>query len=278
MLKNMNDLTVEEAIRKGQRMINWPISFIFIILGGGIIYAAKEELLPAWANVAGIGLALVLAWLYWSITVVRWRLWAFDNVNNVHDLYKQAVQENLIWPDGSWASKTEIWTRTQREKWEAIKLRFSKPEVFENDYTVPSETIIGYSRKKNFTEMAFMLGLAGFGVYLVAVDINMWVGSALIGIGIFFAFKEYRQATNTDPQITLNEKGIATVANGFTAWDEILDADVILERSGRNQYAYLVYSTKFESIKTAIDDLETDRHQLYHLLKVYRGRAAKRKQ
>lgn len=122
-----------------------------------------------------------------------------------------------------------------------------------------------------------MLALAGFGVYLIAAAINLLFGLAMIGIGVFFAIKQFRQATNTEPQIILNEKGIATAKHGFTAWKDIIEADVILERSGRNQNAYLQYSTQFESIKTAIDDLETDRRQLHHLLKVYRGRAIRRR-
>lgn len=273
----MHQITVDEAIRKGQRMINWPITFIFMALGGGIIFAAKEGMLPGWANAAGIVLALVAAWLYWSIMIVRWRIWAFDNVNNVHDLYKRAITERLIWPDGSWASKTEIWTQSQREKWEAIKTRFNKPEVFENDFTVPSETIIYYSRSRNFTEMAVMLALAGFGVYLIAAEINLLFGIVMVAIGIFFAVKEFRQATNTEPQITLNEKGITTASHGATNWEDITEAEVILERSGRNLHAYLVYSTPLESIKISIEDFDTDRNQLYHLVKVYRGRASRRR-
>lgn len=273
----MYELSVEEAIRKGQRMINWPITFIFMAVGGGFIFIAKEYNLPGWISAAGVAASLLLAWLYWSIMIVRWRLWAFDKVSNVHDLYQRATTERLIWPDGSWANKTEIWTREQREKWETIKLRLSQPEVFENDFTVPSETIIYYSRKRNFTEMTIMLALAGFGVYLIAADINLYFGIAMIAIGIFFAIREYRQATNTEPQIVLNEKGIATAQHGFTAWQDIMDAEVILERSGRNQYAYLLYSTASESIKTAIDDFDTDRFQLHHLLKVYRGRGNRRR-
>lgn len=270
-------MTVEEAIRKGQRMINWPITFIIIIVGGGFVFAGKEKLLPGWTYAVGLMLAFILAWLYWSIMIVRWRLWAFEKVDNVHDLYKRAITEKLIWPDGSWASKTEIWTKAQREKWEALKIRLTKPEVFEDDFTIPTETIIYYSRSRNFTEMAIMLSLTGFGIYLVAADINLWFGAVMIGIGVFFAIKEYRQATNTDPQITLNTKGIDTANHGFTQWQDIIDADVILERSGRNQYSYLLYTTSSESVKIAIDDFDTDRHQLYHLLKVYRGRANKKR-
>lgn len=273
----MYELSVEDAIRKGQRLINWPITFIIIIVGGGLIFAAKENNLPGWTLLAGIALAIVLAWLYWSIMIVRWRLWAFDKVHNVHELYKRAITEHLIWPDGSWATKTEIWTKEQREQWVSIQSRFSEPDVLEDDYTVPAETSICFSRSRNLAEMTLMLLLAGFGIYLIVADINLFFGIVMVAIGVIFAIRELKQATNTKPQIVLNQKGITTVLHGFEAWHDIIDADVILERRGKSQHACMVYTTKSGRSKVSIEDLETTRQQLFHLLRVYRGRAMRKK-
>jgi hypothetical protein len=273
----MHDISVKDAIRKGQKMINWPVAFIIMAAGGGVIFAAATGVLPGWAYLGGIIIAFLLAWIYWSIMIVRWRLWAFEHVQHVHHLHKTAITERLIWPDGSWLSKTEIWTKEQRQKWEVIQGRFNQPDDFENDFTVPSETIICFSKSRNLGEMAIMLCIAAFGVYTIVADIHLYVGIGLIIFGLAVAIREYRQATNTTPQITINEKGITTAKHGFTSWKDIKDEDVILERVGRHQYGYLVFNSPIENVKVSIDDFDIDRYQLHHLLKVYQVRAMKRR-
>jgi hypothetical protein len=46
--------------------------------------------------------------------ITKWRVWAFENVRNVHELKKRAIQEKLISADSSIFEKTEI--RTERQE------------------------------------------------------------------------------------------------------------------------------------------------------------------
>lgn len=46
------------------------------------------------------------AWLVWSITITRWKLWALKRVRNIEKLKKNAVEENLMWYDGTVFAKT----------------------------------------------------------------------------------------------------------------------------------------------------------------------------
>ncbi|MDE2148796.1 MAG: hypothetical protein KGJ55_02945 [Gammaproteobacteria bacterium] len=48
------------------------------------------------------------AWLWWSLSVPRWRLWAYRRVSSVGALKRAAFEARLTWPDGSFFEKTEI--------------------------------------------------------------------------------------------------------------------------------------------------------------------------
>tara|TARA_R110002072_G_scaffold237139_1_gene394625 strand:- start:222 stop:566 length:345 start_codon:yes stop_codon:yes gene_type:complete len=50
----------------------------------------------------------VFAWLWWSLSVPKWRLWAYSRVQDINALKTAAVSAGLTWPDGSFFEKTEI--------------------------------------------------------------------------------------------------------------------------------------------------------------------------
>lgn len=50
----------------------------------------------------------VIAWLWWSVMVPRWRLWAYERVDDIAELKRAAVAVGLIWPDGWILERTEI--------------------------------------------------------------------------------------------------------------------------------------------------------------------------
>lgn len=58
--------------------------------------------------VLGIVASFVLAWLWWSFWVVKWKIWAYSTVQDPLSVYEAALEENLIWPRGSVWEKTEL--------------------------------------------------------------------------------------------------------------------------------------------------------------------------
>lgn len=58
----------------------------------------------------------VFAWSWWSLTVPRWRVWAYENVEDTAALKRKAVEVGLTWPDGHFFSKTEIKSRKLRDR------------------------------------------------------------------------------------------------------------------------------------------------------------------
>ena len=128
-------VNVKDAIKRGQKMVNAPI--FFILFGPPFIafLLNTKELLPQWTIGVAFAGGFVLAWLYWSVMITKWRIWAFENVDNPITLKHAAIAEKLIWPDGSIFEKTEIRTVNDKIRIEAIKrkLKLLEDELAVND-------------------------------------------------------------------------------------------------------------------------------------------------
>ena len=265
-------VTVDEAISKGHRMVNYPAMLIMFGTMGLTFYLGIQEILPTWIMPVGIGLSFLLPWIYWSVMITKWRLWAFENVRNVHELKRRAVQEKLIWADNSIFEKTEIRKSSDKEKWNSLQTKFKHDDKFYDDLTIPNETIIYYAKGKNFFEMVMGIGCLFVGIYLLTMtDSYIW-GLLATVFGAYWGYTEYKEATNTDPQITLNEKGIQTISTEFYKWSDIENEEVITEGSGKHIHYYLVYSHPKGQERLIIEDYETDQRTLNKLLILYKGR------
>lgn len=272
----MNEtIAVEEAISKGQRMVNYPVIVIIIGTIGVTLYLGEQELIPNWGFPIGFVFAFTFAWIWWSFMITKWRIWAFDNVRNVHELKKRAIQEKLIWADNSIFEKTEIRTATDKEKLNSLTNKFKQEDLFQNDSTIANETIIYYSKSKNFVEMTVMLGCLGVGVFLLFKTDSYIIGSILAIIGAYFAYKEYKEATNTVPQIIISDKGIKTISTDFYSWNDIENEEVLSEGSGKHTHYFLTYDYPDGAEHLQIDDYDTDIRNLNKLLILYRGRSKK---
>lgn len=117
-------VSVDDAIKRGQRNVNGPVFLIQFGLWGLCVILIKYTHTPTWLIGTIAVLAFVLAWLYWSFAITYWRLWAFENVDDVFELEIKAIQGKLIWPPGHFFEKTEIRSKAQREQWEIISQRF----------------------------------------------------------------------------------------------------------------------------------------------------------
>jgi hypothetical protein len=56
------------------------------------------------------------SWLLWSILVPRWRLWAYERVEDIAKLKRLAVRFGILWPEGNVFERTEIASKELRER------------------------------------------------------------------------------------------------------------------------------------------------------------------
>jgi ABC-type uncharacterized transport system permease subunit len=96
-------MMVYVAVRWGQLTVNLPVLAI-IVLGG--VFSVKRLHGPS--ILLGMFGSIAVAWLWWSLAVPRWRLWALRSGCDPDELQAQGVEAGLLWPKGSFFEKTEL--------------------------------------------------------------------------------------------------------------------------------------------------------------------------
>ena len=77
------------------------------------------------AAAATLLISMPLSWLVWSLLVPRWRVWAYERVDDLDELKMHAISVGLIWPDGHKQGRTEIRTREQQQRIRAAEERWA---------------------------------------------------------------------------------------------------------------------------------------------------------
>ena len=105
-------ISVTRAITVGLFWVNGPIfPIMFLPMGLALVIVGPSTPLGENGIIGIFALFFVgwiLAWTWWSINVPRWRLWAYQRVDDIPKLKRWAVAVGLTWPDGHFLERTEI--------------------------------------------------------------------------------------------------------------------------------------------------------------------------
>jgi hypothetical protein len=269
-------VTVDQAISRGRRMITFPIMFILLGVIGVSVWLSSIGVIPGIGIVGGIILAIALTWFYWSITITKWRLWAFDNVRNVHELQQKAEQAQLIWPDGGFFERSEIRNTDQKQKWDELREKFNVKDVYQEDHTLPDETVIRYSRANLGINILFGVAMIGVAIYFFIKSGSLIAWVFAVG-GLFILIVSIRKVLDKSPQLILNTKGIETENDGFFPWSDISSDQVIRRQQGKSSVIYLEFDDSYGTTKQVnIDELDVNRKALEDMLHTYRIRSGKK--
>jgi len=89
----------------GHLAVNGPV--LILLFGPAIIISMFFPNETAW-SLAAFLCGFVLAWLYWSISLPKWRLWAYERVVDIPKLKRAAVDTGLMWREGHFFERCEI--------------------------------------------------------------------------------------------------------------------------------------------------------------------------
>jgi hypothetical protein len=268
-------ITVDKAIKRGHLIVNVPVFIAIIGCPALGLYLSKQNLIPGW----GIGIAFligfVLAWLIWSFMITKWRIWAFQNVRNVHELKKRAIQEKLIWNDGNIFEKTEIRNTEDKSELKKLEKKFEQEDEYRKDYSLPPKMEIHYSKVSNYVELGVSILIIGAGIYFFTQgETKQYIlGAIMTGIGLYSTIKEFRKALDSKPKIIIDSKGIQTKNVEFKNWSNIESEEVVQEGYGKSAKSYLTYfydEDEFEKIE--IDSLNVTHRELENIIRTYRIR------
>jgi len=262
-------VTVEQALSRGRWQLKYlPMIATFGCIGFGF-FLSNQEIFGGWIIPTGFVVGFSLGWILWSYFVIEWKIWAYENVRNIHELQRKAVEEKLIWNSGSWFEKTEFRNYEQKQKLKQLEKKFLEKDVYKDDISVPKETIIYYSRKAILLMLVVFLGLGFFGVFLLFE--KEYLGLLFLGIGLYYSFDQSKKLRDKSPQIVLNDKGIKLKNENLVSWNKIFNDRVFSESNGKSSTNCLAFNEE----KIEIDDLTIEYEELENLLHVYRVRYEK---
>lgn len=118
MNESKRPLSSSAAVAVGTLVVNVPV---FALLFGPAFAAAsvgRDELL-----LFVLALSFIAAWGWWSFSVPRWRLWAYERVESTSEVHQRAVMAGLVWPRGGFLERTEIKSTAQRQRQEQLERR-----------------------------------------------------------------------------------------------------------------------------------------------------------
>ena len=268
-------VTVVQAISKAKWTINFPAITILFVISIGSVFLYSFKYFEGWIMALGFVLGLVFAWLYWSLNIVKWKIWAFENVRNVHELKRKAIEKNLVWKDDSWFNKTEIINYEQKQKLKQLEKKFLEKDVFYDDRSVPKETIVNFSKGGIIFGFVFAIGAIALGIYTFLQEKDNYFMLLFVAFGLYFLFITIKKANSNEPQIILNSLGIKLAKKDFMDWHYITDDFVESRRSGKYTHNFLRFEFHNQHQEIRIDDLNTNSDKIENLLHVYRVRYEK---
>lgn len=251
-------VTVNEALNRGRlRLVFLPLLIIIGFIGIGLLFE-ENQFIGKWIIPLNLILGFVFGWLAWSYFVNKWKIWAFENVQNVHELKRKAIEEKLIWKSGSWFEKTEFKSPEQKTKLKSLEKKFLNKDIYTDDNTVPIETKIYYSISTSIINMCIYMLSYGFIAYYVFE--NIWIKIIVVGVGVLLTYNHFKKIIDRKPQLIINSLGIQLKDKKVIPWNKIRN-DIVLPN-------YLV----FNNTEIEIEYFNIKNDELENLLHVYRVR------
>ncbi len=264
-------ITVEQALKKGLWHVKVPLVLIFGgFLAACTIVAYFTGIELYYGTLTGFVLGGLAAFLLSSYLTARWRIWAFTNVDDVHELRQAAITEQLMPADGSWFGKNELISVTIKAQLLELGSRFSEPYAFNDDYTLPDEVVL-YKYPYTLIIIGGITILFGCVTFMISAA----AGSALIltGAGILMLNQKFVKATpGKNPFITIGNKGIKIEQGELQGWKDVRNERIVWERTGKNRYYYLIFDHHGGSERINLTNAGIKTSYLNHLLYVYRHR------
>lgn len=271
------NIAVNKAIEKGKGLINF-VSILILVIGLVFsVYIYCDIILGNFATICSIILTIVVTIFFRGFAVTKWRIWAFENVRNVHELKRKAILNNLIFEDGSYFEKMIIVNYDQKQKLRLLEKKFQEKDIYHDDVTIPKESFIYLSKIATVLLFVFAILIIVGGVFTYFDDKSeKYLFVFLISIGFFMLYKGIMRTKNKEPQIVINSDGIKLQSSEIMSWEDIKNDCVSIRRMGKQVIHFLSLDYKNKHIEFEINKLNTNFNKLEKLLQVYRVRFEKK--
>lgn len=264
------ELSVQQAIEQGRDLLIKRSSImsrlVFTVLVVLCCFSVISLVVMLLSMTLGV---FLMQWVYRSYMVTKWKIWAFENTRNVHELKAKAILEELMSESPGFL---EEWMQTAEDKrrLKELEKKFEIPDVLDNYREVAEETRIDYPRSSSWGTIVF------FSLGILVVPFLYWLKRdsyvlILLPLAIYYLWKNTRKNPESTSYILLNDKGIATRHCGFVSWELIEDEQITRENDEDVSY-HLFFRYPGGTEKVDITHFPVKPGELYDLLKIYRKR------
>lgn len=227
-------VTIQQAIRRGRKDVYFMPNILY-----GVCSCFAPVAYFAGAGVFSIapvltGILIMLVYKTWARP--RWRIWAYSNVADIHQLQRSAELANLL-SRQSYNKPGVTMSRKRRIKLEELIKRFDEEDTFQDDVSVAQETLID-------TKYSFLS--------------TVYTAFVLNADGISFA-----------------DKGFVPWSEVYDAYVAKAMFGEVAESRGRDVYGlgdYIRFDIVSGSIQYSFKELDINPWKLDLLLYIYRGR------
>ncbi len=272
----MKEITVGLAIRKGKMMLTYPVFGIMAIGIGITLWLVSSHFGGPYVGLIGFLLTFIIMWFWWSFFVVKWKIWAFNNVRNVHALKRRAIQVLLIWPDSSWFNKTEIKTTKQVHQLEELAYKFKQEDILEKsiDFDIETTEIKVYiSKISRIFILALSILILLFGIYII--QINPFAALISFAASIFLFSLYYNKFRDVKPQLIINKDGLKIKEEAVKPWSRIKYCKVYNTGTRRDTKWFLevnynkTRSGKLQTIDIELEYLNIKPHKIEDIINTF---------
>jgi hypothetical protein len=263
-----NNVTVDDAIKRATWYITFPFFFIFIVSFAIstiiFLYLKIDDWRFLLSLIPTFGLSIIFA----KYAKIKWQFWAFENVRNVHELEKRAIQDNILDPYESILNQSEKFEIKHKLRLDRIRKKFELDDVFHDEISIPFETKIYYSKSKNLSNLIiYFISFLFFTFCLIKSEFSFMLLLFVI-VSIILIIFNLKYIFNEKTQIIINNNGIVTSNKIFYSWAEI-------ENEGVFYYNKLRIQNQNDIKEIDISDLNISRLKLNKLMILYRARYKK---
>ena len=188
----------------------------------------------------GLVSGFISGWLFWSLSIPKWRIWAFQNTKKTDwpELQIRAINEKLILKKDSIFNKTEIRTKIQNKKIQKIEEEIPNIRIettlinIEDDITIPSKTHYYYAKSELILNPILLIVFILLGIYLISKQREV-IGIIGILFGIYvFKVKLFKDLLNPQIQMTISNDGISMNLKDmdFVKWSDT--ENIVLNSEG----------------------------------------------
>lgn len=117
----------------------------------------------------------------------------------------------------------------------------ARNDIIEIDESLPTETVIYYSKKKTFLYLLFCSGFMLFSLIALFSDIFPGIsGTVLFGfsfvLGLILTIVFFVLLFNKNPQFIINDSGFKIAKNSFKNWSDVENERVLSGRENHIRY------------------------------------------